>query len=72
MLSTDSVVGVESAVLLFYYLRVCKSSTSGSSDTTISTPRLIVVEVRAIFLLGVGLFLVTTKPEKGGSVAILE
>ena len=36
---------------LVLLLRVCKSSTSGSSDTTISTPRLIVVEVRAIVLL---------------------
>ena len=37
--------------LLLLLLRVCKSSTSGSSDTTISTPRLIVVELRAIVLL---------------------
>ena len=36
---------------LVLLLRVCKSSTSGSSDTTISTPRLIVVELRAIVLL---------------------
>ena len=36
---------------LVLLLRVCKSSTSGSSDTTISAPRLIVVELRAIVLL---------------------
>ena len=46
------------------------SSTSGSSDTTISTPRLIVVELRAIVLLwGRIVFGYYNAPEKSGSGA---
>ena len=51
---------------LVLLLRVCKSSTPGSSDTTISTPRLIVVELRAIVLLYGRNVLATTKPAKRG------
>ena len=51
---------------LVLLLRVCKSSSLGVATTTISPPRLIVVVDSSLRLLGVGMFLATTKPEKRG------